>query len=238
MGRQWKWVRQDPARETLVPGSLVITPTAGNVNGNLRTVRNLLLQPALGDWTIQSKLTLSRAPSAEGEEAGIIAYQDDGDYLKLGWGYSSGEARLMETTQDSLSGAAVTQQLASFPMTAGRTLWLRTVKRGPRYTTYFSRNGVHFVRLYEGGASLVNVRVGLFAWGGADTNNSLQSAFAYFHLRESGFRVGTGAPAAPPAKRRHHAHDVARPARTVSRSEAVSQSRAIQLRASGVGRSP
>ena len=54
VGRQWKWVRQDPARETLASGSLVITPTAGNVNGNLRTVRNLLLQPALGDWTIQS----------------------------------------------------------------------------------------------------------------------------------------------------------------------------------------
>jgi beta-glucosidase len=188
LGPQWSWVRQDPANESLTatPGSLVITPEQGDLTGTTNTARNLLVQPALGNWTIESKLVFSAAPHANNQQAGIIAYTDDDNYLKLDWEFSSGAARLSETVEDSLSGAPVTQVLTTLP-TAGiigdnQTVWLRMTKTGPRYTTYYSTDGVTFTPLYTAGAPLQNVRVGLFAFNRAGTTNDLNVAFDYFHV--------------------------------------------------------
>jgi beta-glucosidase len=188
VGPQWTWVRQDPATEHVGSGVLQITPQEGDLAGTTNTARNLLVQPALGDWTIDSKLTFSSPPHADSQQAGIMAYQDDDNYLKLGWEYSSGAAQLVETTEDSLSGTPVTQTLTSIP-TAGvltsNTAWLRMVKRGPRYTAYYSTNGTNFVPIYNVGASLQNVKVGLFAYSGADTSNDLNVDFDYFRVHPS-----------------------------------------------------
>jgi beta-glucosidase len=188
VGPQWTWIRQDPSTEHVGSGSLVITPEPGELAGTTNTARNILVQPALGDWTIESKLTFSTPPHADTQQAGIIAYQDDDNYLKLGWEYSSGVAQLAETTEDSLSGTPVTQILTTIP-TAGllsNTVWLRMAKIGPRYTTYDSTDGVHFVPIYNVGASLSNVKVGLFAFSGADTTNDLNVVFDYFRVQNSG----------------------------------------------------
>ena len=185
---QWNWVRQDPASESLTstPGSLVITPAQGDLTGTNNTAKNILVQPALGNWTIESKLVFSAAPHANNQQAGIIAYQNDDNYLKLDWEFSSGAARLSETTEDSLSGAPVTQVLTTLP-TAGivggnQTVWLRMTKTGPRYTTYYSTDGTNFTALYTTGASLQNVNVGLFAFNGTGTTNDLSVAYDYFHV--------------------------------------------------------
>ncbi len=188
VGSQWKWVRHDPAAVQVSHGSLFITAEQGDLSGTTSPGRNLLVQPALGNWTIQSKLTFSSAPHLPTQQAGIIAYQDDQNYLKLDWEYSPGGPRLVETTEDNLSGAPVGQVLASFPTgrRVGNTVWLRMVKRGPRYATYYSANGRSWVPIYGIGASLTNVEVGLFAWGGATPLNDLRVAFAYFHVRNTG----------------------------------------------------
>ena len=188
LGPQWSWVRQDPASESLTatPGSLVITPEQGNLTGTTNTAKNLLVQPALGNWTIESKLVFSSAPHANNQQAGIIAYQDDDNYLKLDWEFSSGAARLSETTEDSLSGTPVTQVLATLP-TAGvigsnQTVWLRMTKTGPRYTTYYSTDGVNFTPFYTTGAPLRDAQAGLFAFNGPGTTNDLSVAYDYFHV--------------------------------------------------------
>jgi len=64
----------------------------------------------------------------------------------------------------------------------GDTVWLRIVKDGTRYTTYYSTDGSNFVPIYEVGASLTNVKVGLFAYAGASTATDMTAAFDYFHV--------------------------------------------------------
>ena len=191
VGPQWSWIRQDPATEQVSGGALTITPEPGDLAGTTNTARNILVQPALGNWTIESKLTLSTPPHASTQQAGIIAYQDDDNYLKLDWEFSRGAARLAETTEDSLSGTPITQQLASVPTAGilGNTVWLRMVKHGPRYAAYYSTDGVTWVPVYEAGASLQNVQAGLFAFNGAGTTSDLQVAFDYFHVSNSGRTV-------------------------------------------------
>jgi alpha-glucuronidase len=168
-------------------GALTITPAQGDLSGTNPPARNVLLQPALGNWAMVSRLTFSTAPHVANQQGGLIAYQDDANWLKIDWEYSNGAAELAETTSDNqnITGQQVTQVLATIP-TAGvltsNSVWLAMDKVGARYTTYYSTDGVHFSPIYNVGASLSNVRVGLFAWNGPASTSDLQVAFQHFHI--------------------------------------------------------
>jgi beta-glucosidase len=182
VGRQWRWINEDPAAAHIAGASLQIVAQPGQLGNG--SARNLLVQPALGDWTVNTRLTVSAPPSTPGEQAGIIVYQDDGDYLTLDWEYDAGSgAQLVETTTDSLSGAPVSQVLATARTAGvvGHTVWLRMIKRGPRYATSYSGDGVHFAPIYNAGADLSDVKVGVFAIGSGET-----ASFGYFHVKNSG----------------------------------------------------
>jgi beta-xylosidase len=187
VGPQWTWLRQDPANEQVSDGALTITPEQGDLSGTNPPARNVLLQPALGNWAMVTKLTLSTAPHVANQQGGLIAYQDDANWLKLDWEYSGGTAKLAETTSDdqNISGQQNTQVLTTIP-TAGvltsDTVWLAMNKVGSRYMTYYSADGSHFTPIYNVGASLSNVKVGLFAWNGPATTNDLKVSFEHFHI--------------------------------------------------------
>jgi beta-glucosidase len=187
VGSQWAWLRQDPANEHVSGGALTITPEQGDLSGTNPPARNVLLQPALGNWAMVSKLTFSTAPHVNNQQAGLIAYQDDANWLKIDWEYANGAAQLAETTSDNqnITGQQITQVLTTIP-TAGlltsHTVWLAMAKAGARYTTYYSTDGVHFTPIYNVGASLSNVKAGLFAWNGPATTGDLQVAFQRFHI--------------------------------------------------------
>ena len=152
------------------------------------------MQDAPGDWTIESELDFSVVPHVDNQQGGILAYEDDDNYLRLGWEYSGGRAQIAETIEDSRSGTsypgfaqgsgARAQTLATVP-TAGimgdsRRLWLRMVKRGARYTTSYSTDGSTFTPLYETGASLRDAKVGVFAFNRGGVSSDLDLAVNYF----------------------------------------------------------
>ncbi len=140
VGPQWTWIRQDPANEAVSGGTLGINTTPGDLSGDTRPGTNLLVQPALGNWTISTRVSLSSPPAIAGQQVGIIAYQDDQNYLKLDWEPGG----LVETTEDNLSAAPTSQTLATYPISRSHgTVWLRMAKRGPHYTTYFSTQRPH-----------------------------------------------------------------------------------------------
>jgi beta-glucosidase len=191
VGPQWTWLRQDPSAGQVSGGALTVTPEQGDLSGVNPPARNILLQPVLGKWAMVSKLVFSTAPHVASQQGGILAYQDDANWLKLDWEYAGGAVQLAETTSDNqnLTGQQVTQVLATVP-TAGlvnsNTVWLAMDKRGARYTTYYSTDGAHFTPIYNVGASLSNVKVGLFAWNGAATTNDEKVSFQGFHIVNRG----------------------------------------------------
>lgn len=225
LGAQWGVLRPNPAKLSVGSGSLNITADTGDIlnstptsAGPTNTASNLVLQPALGDWTIESKLDFSVAPRVASQQGGIIAYDDDDNYLKLGWEFGTplppipaapttppttppdplpAQAQIALTIEDNRSGSIYpgfaqgsgprAQILATVPTAAllgsNKTVWLRLVKTGSRYRSYYSADGLSFTRLYETGASLRNVEVGVFAWNGATTAASdLDVGVDYFHI--------------------------------------------------------
>jgi hypothetical protein len=86
---------------------------------------------------------------------------------------------------------------AQAPVT-GTDVWLKLVKRGPRYQSYYSTDGTNWTALYETGASLTNVKAGVFAYNRAGTATDVTASFDYFRLATSATAPGTVGGSVPP----------------------------------------
>ncbi len=204
-GPQWTWVRNDPTAESESGGALNITAQTGDLNAATNTAKNLLLQPALGDWAAETKMTLSVTPHTPNQQSGLIAYQNDDNYLKLDWEWvgnaTTGSAQLVETYEDfsftpnapeTVAFPTVLKTIPTAAIVSGTnaSLWLKLVKTGQRYQTYYSTDGSTWTPFYEVGGSLTNVKLGLFSYNRAGTSTDLTTAFDYF--RAGNTAVATG----------------------------------------------
>ena len=192
---KWTVVRPNPANLAVGSGSLTITPETGDLVTATNTATNLVLQPALGNWTMTSKLTFSARPSAATQQGGIIAYQDDDNYLKFDLEATSpSNIQLKTSLEDSRQSnpavssnpIQVNQTLNTTPMNGvlpdDNTIWLRMTKDAHTYTTSYSLDGDTWVPVWSTGATLRNVKIGPFAFNGAAATTSLHVAFDFLHL--------------------------------------------------------
>lgn len=189
LGSQWHWVREAPGSWSLSanPGSLTITPQPGDLTTTTNTAQNVLLQPALGDWTQTTKLTFNRRPDTANQQGGVIAYQDDDNYLKFDLEATSASAlRFNVSLEDTLNGVPVNQTLktldASTVLPANNTAWLRMSKHGAKYTMSYSIDGTTWVPVWSTGATLTNPQAGLVAFNRAAAASDLTVSFDYVHL--------------------------------------------------------
>jgi hypothetical protein len=178
LGKPWEWVRENKSTYTLSkkPGSMTITSEKGDISENSNIAKNLLLQSANNDWTIDTKLTCSRIPS-QPENAGILVYENDDNFVKL---------MLRAVTKTTRSGRGgeeqpgtldfiieengIAKSMASFnlrkPITGSNSLILRLDKKGGIYTAYYSLDGEKFDKLGTASISLKDIKAGLMTCDG------------------------------------------------------------------------
>ena len=78
----WHWVREDPAGWMLSSANgLVLTAGKGDIAQGGNAATNILLQSANSDWTADTKLVCAPAPPAQ--NAGLVAYQCDDNFVKF-----------------------------------------------------------------------------------------------------------------------------------------------------------
>jgi beta-glucosidase-like glycosyl hydrolase len=182
LGKQWSWVRENPANWSLTKkaGALVITSAAGDIQAASNNAENILLQSANTDWTITSKLIFSRRPSGLGQNGGLIAYQDDDNYVKLV--YSSGGGGRMGFGGGSPGGQSAGSLLLVIEENGNQknaatlrmndiikednTLFLRFEKKGNLFKASCSPDGKKFVAVGEGKAMLKDVKAGMIVCNG------------------------------------------------------------------------
>ena len=211
LGSQWEWIRENSENHTLSsnPGTLTITTEKGDVSENSNNARNLLVQSANNDWTIDTRLTASRAPS-QPENAGLIAWQDDHNFVKLMLravtkttrqrGPQPGTIDLIVEEND------IARSVATFDLkdmiTDGQYLYLRLSKNGAQYTASYSLNGNEYITLGRADATLRDIKAGIIAcdgiitqsmtstfWFDSDTtkpDTPFDVSFDYFHIENKG----------------------------------------------------
>ena len=177
IGEQWEWLRAHPSNYSLTrkPGWLTITSEPGDVSESTNNAKNLLLQSANNDWTIETKLTASRVP-AQPENAGILVYQDDMNFVKLmfravikttRFGRQGGQTQRPGTIDLIMEENDIAKSVASFdlpePIIGEENLLLKLEKRGSLYTGYYSMDGKSYEKLGTADMQLKDIRSGLIA---------------------------------------------------------------------------
>ncbi len=181
VGNQWNWIRENQANYSLSknPGSLTITTETGDISENSNNAKNIMLQSANSDWVAETKLVCSRIPS-QPENAGIVAYQDEHNFVKLmlraatkttrsGWNTSGGQVK-PGTIDLVVEENGIAKSVASFNLqesiTGNNALVLKLEKKGNVYTGYYSVNGGAFEKLGVANGMLRDIKAGLMACDG------------------------------------------------------------------------
>ncbi|MEJ2596290.1 MAG: glycoside hydrolase, partial [bacterium] len=156
----------------------------------------------------------SRIPS-QPENAGILVYQDDNNFVKLMF------RAVVKTTRSGMFGGTqvqagtidliieendITKSLATFNLskeiTNSNPLILKLDKKGSEYTAYYSLDGDKFEKLGTADILLKDIKAGLIVCDGVITQNMKSTfwfdsdttkpdtpfdvAFDYFHITNSG----------------------------------------------------
>jgi len=180
IGPQWEWLRENPSNHSLSKkkGALTITSEPGGVSENTNNAKNILLQSANSDWTIETKLVGSRMPS-QPENAGIIVYQNDENFIKLVHRAVIKTTRVREPQPGTIDLVMeendISKSLASFklkkPVTEDNELILKLTKKGSIYTAYYSvDNGENFETLGTAELLLKDIKAGLMVADGTIAN--------------------------------------------------------------------
>ena len=214
----WNIVRGNAANLSLTkkPGALVITSAKGGIAETSNNAENIFLQSANTDWTIETKITCSRKPTGFSENAGLIASQDDDNFVTLVYKAESGRRGAAPGAGGSqeqpgvveLSAESGGYQISSVNVSmndiikADNTLVLRLVRKGDKYTAYYSADGKKFVEVGSANAFLKDANAGLIVCDGVtppqmarfrrfmqqDTQPAtpFEVAFDYFRIKNSG----------------------------------------------------
>ena len=206
---QWSWIREIKDKWSLSDpaGFLSITAQKGDIQGNSNNAGNILLQSANTDWTIESKAVFSGRPTQADQQGGIIAYQDDDNYVKLIYdnaskGFMGGDEyfELVVENHGAQYSAANIKTLGLIP--DDLTVIFKLEKKGSLYNAYYSTGGKDFVLLGSTDVVLSDIKVGLIACNGQGTPGNDAAAqmmgitaakdlpfivkFDYFHITNSG----------------------------------------------------
>lgn len=175
IGNQWSWIRENTDNWSLSKQSrsMVMISAEGDIVGESNNAENIILQSANTDWTIETKLVCSRKPSGFSQNAGIVAYQDDDNFVKLTYrasfgrrntGENSGAVELfVENGGDQKSSVQLSMDGI---IKEDNTLFLKLVKTGDVYMAYCSSDGKKFDEVGKANVVLKNINAGLMVCDG------------------------------------------------------------------------
>src|SRR5688572_16285049 len=86
-GKGYSWIRADAAASKVEKGALLLKPLPGTIWEKTATQKNLLVRD-LPAWkaeegSIAAQVTVTNVMGVDGEQAGLMLYADDDNYLKL-----------------------------------------------------------------------------------------------------------------------------------------------------------
>jgi len=182
----WEPVRPDKAHVSLEknPGKFTITTQQGGIYGSVGpSAKNFyLIQNPLaegGDFVLTTCIE-SFKPTLSWQQAGLLVYDDDDNYLKcdVEWSKSAVQFRYIRETDGKpanvLDQSGVDQE----------RVWIRITKRGKSYERAYSSDGKKFVSAGAGDWGDGSPKwIGIFAKNGPNVSDGIDAVFDFFELR-------------------------------------------------------
>ncbi len=109
-GKGWSWIREEAGSWKVEKNALHLKALPGTLWEGANSAKNILVRalPAPDDGSVAVEAVVAGAPAVEGEEAGILLYQDDDTYVKLVRTFLEGKPHLLFARE--AKGVAVTLQ--------------------------------------------------------------------------------------------------------------------------------
>jgi len=191
---EWAWVREVPWNWSVNEriGWLRIMPQPGGLLYDANNARNLLIRdvPA-GDYWIQTYLEF--APTEDYQIAGLLIYENDGNFLMLGRGCCDRRGGNKIYFDYEVGGMSPTSGELTTPSLD--RAYVRIVKEGTKYSGYYKEEDTDWVLVSEWRTDDIRpIGIGLAAFEGsgaaahADVDNA---DFAYFMVRETETETAT-----------------------------------------------
>ena len=144
----------------VAPGVLQIPVDSGDLWGTQNNSRNTVLRSVPSDWT-SMRLSLSFAPTASYQQVGLVAYQDDDNYVNLTRIFNGTNLVAFAVEQGAnpsvVNSASVTA--TSFYLRLDRDVTTNTI------TGFYSLDGVTWVQVSSTVLVLNNPQLAIFAGG-------------------------------------------------------------------------
>ena len=181
---RWSWIREDPFQWSLTdqPGQLQITTQAGGIFWTFNnSQRNLLMTVApAGDFRITTRLTIT--PTENVQQAGILIYADDDNYVRLNRAHLDGDV------VEFISEFGASPTWSSVEESATR-LNLRIERQGNVYRGYYSLNGVDWIGVGQCLAEMEIPLIGVGANHDLAETPAIPAAFEFFELDDGRSRA-------------------------------------------------
>jgi len=176
--KDWTVVNENAANWTIGENGLTVTTEYGDMWQGDRNHHNLFLQDTAGDWILETKVDFAEKPSMAYQQAAIMAYQDENNYLKVGM-QSDGSAISVHLNREmNAKGAELAKQGVD---TA--TIYYRLVKTGDTYEGYYSLDGQQWTYLTTATMAMDNIKIGLMAINGNQKSaEPIPVTFSYVNI--------------------------------------------------------
>ncbi|WP_284639339.1 polysaccharide lyase family 8 super-sandwich domain-containing protein [Paenibacillus silviterrae] len=182
--KDWTWIREDKSHYLYTGTTLDITIQPGTLEGATNTAKNVLVaQAPPQDFYAETKLTFT--PSAFGQEAGIILYMNDDNYVSISRGLVNGGPGTIVASERN--GLRLTR---TFPDSGESPVYLKIEKTGSQYSFYLSKDGENWGSTLSsvsndmsGSEANDKLFMGLFAQGGYEASvPETVASFDYFRF--------------------------------------------------------
>ena len=168
----WTVLNENKADWKVQSGALAITTAAGDLTLTNNNAANVFVQSANTDWTINTKLTCSETPGMPAQNAGIVVYQDDDNFVKFVYSaqmfrrgpQGSGASIQLASEEDGYAKTTVNTNPEGIQ---NNVVWLRLQKKGDVYTAFYSADGKKFVEAGKIETGLKDIKAGVIACDGA-----------------------------------------------------------------------
>jgi cytochrome c len=190
----WEVVRRDEAM-TVGGGALHIPAAPGDIYGGQNDAKNLVVRAApTGAWTATTKVAFEG--NAQWQQAGLLAYTDDGNFVKFGRIATDGAGTekfefILETNGTPRNDAP--DSTANLPADFPKDYYLRMVSDGTNVTGAYSTNGTTWTPVGRAAPLPAGAKLGVFSFSNAAATSPVAD-FDWFRL--DGPAVG-GPPAGP-----------------------------------------
>ncbi len=185
LGDQWSLVRENEDNLHLSEGSLVVALQRGGLRGTRNDAQNILLQDANSDWSITTSLHLPDRPLTQMLQSGLVAYQDDDNYVKLIYksmanmqfgpaGFSMGYDASVQLAYE-IEGAEYTIARVDIGdmLTEDREIELKLEKKGSSYAGSCSIGGNDLELKASAHTVLADIKAGLLTCEGENPRSYL-----------------------------------------------------------------